>query len=266
MLRGQSCGLCIRLQDIMLGNHLGTRHARASAITLESSTCKTIFNRATSFSDPQECAWHQGLKNQRLIFEASTYVLAELKMQVSAPEVEEASRKMPFVEKRARLLEHQTRLGGLKIEGNMCPSHALMTLLIAWRSREPSFICLLRSVAPGIRRLRATTSPSPSSSLKNIQLTVVPGDALEPIDVGSKLKCLWALQRRGIALGQTEILSRDVRKSWVHQLFNTLSQEAPVADRGLFVLLTHEVSEPLDRLLVRQNPWTWQCVHASWFI
>ena len=44
----------------------------------------------------------------------------------------------------------------------------------------------------GDPEIETTTRPSPSSSSKNSQLTFVPGDMLEPLDVGSELKYLWA--------------------------------------------------------------------------
>ena len=194
---------------------------------------------------------------RKLIFEASTYVLAELKMQVSAPEVGEVSRKIPFVEKRARLQEQQARLGGLKIEGNMCPSHALIDPV--YGMAVSGAIVYLPPSKCGSRdqEVAGDNKAKPIIKFENSQLTVVPGDALEPIDVGSELKCLWALQRRGIAFDQAEILSWDVHESWVHKLFNTLSQEVPAgfgrvslaqvlrADRELFVLMTQEISDPL---------------------
>ncbi|CAJ1352120.1 unnamed protein product [Effrenium voratum] len=202
---------------------------------------------------------------RKLIFEASTYVLAELKMQVSAPEVGEVSRKIPFVEKRARLQEQQARLGGLKIEGNMCPSHALIDAVYGM-AVSGAIVYL----PPWDQEVAGDNKAKPIIKFENSQLTVVPGDALEPIDVGSELKCLWALQRRGIAFDQAEILSWDVHESWVHKLFNTLSQEVPAgfgrvslgqvlrADRELFVLMTQEISDPLRQAKVlasQLQPW-----------
>ena len=68
---------------------IGTRQVVPSQADVEAFVRRVIVDEESAvvlLSDVRE-----------LIFEASTYVLAELQKQVSAPEVREASREMPFV-------------------------------------------------------------------------------------------------------------------------------------------------------------------------
>ena len=65
---------------------------------------------------------------RRLHFEAVTMVIAHLKTNVSVESGAEGGRRLPPVEKVARLNE-QGRLRGLNIRGEMQPSYALVDML-----------------------------------------------------------------------------------------------------------------------------------------
>ncbi|CAE7861964.1 unnamed protein product [Symbiodinium microadriaticum] len=61
-----------------------------------------------------------------LIFEASTLVVAQLRAQATADDTDLTGRKLPHVEKQARLAAQKARLPGLLIEGELQPSYALV--------------------------------------------------------------------------------------------------------------------------------------------
>jgi hypothetical protein len=66
---------------------------------------------------------------RRLHFEAVTMVVAHLKTNVSTDAGVEGGRKLPPVEKVARLNDQQARLSGLPIRGELQPSYALIDLV-----------------------------------------------------------------------------------------------------------------------------------------
>ena len=64
---------------------------------------------------------------KRLLFEGHTFVISQLKEQVTNPEAAQ-TRKIPQVERDARMEELKRRLPGILIERQMSPSHALLDL------------------------------------------------------------------------------------------------------------------------------------------
>ena len=65
---------------------------------------------------------------RRLLFEAQTMVMAQLREQVSNPEAA-ATRKIPPVARESKMRQLKARLPGLLIQGQIEPSHALLTLV-----------------------------------------------------------------------------------------------------------------------------------------
>ena len=61
-----------------------------------------------------------------LIFEASTLVVAQLRAQATADDTDLSGRKLPHVEKQARLSSQKARLPGLLMKGELQPSYALV--------------------------------------------------------------------------------------------------------------------------------------------
>ena len=66
-------------------------------------------------------------KLRRPLFEAQTYVLAQLKMSVSGDQSSMA-RKLPVPEKQARLADLKHRLNGVVLEGEEEPAYSLIDL------------------------------------------------------------------------------------------------------------------------------------------
>ena len=77
---------------------------------------------------------------KRLLFEGHTFVISQLKEQVTNPEASE-SRKIPQVERDARMLEFKRRLPGILIERQMSPSHALLDMCAQqYESRQLKYL------------------------------------------------------------------------------------------------------------------------------
>ncbi len=66
-------------------------------------------------------------KLRRILFEAQTYVLAQLKLAVSGDQTA-GSKKLPLPEKQARLADLKVRLNGIVLEGEKEPAHLLIDL------------------------------------------------------------------------------------------------------------------------------------------
>ena len=62
---------------------------------------------------------------KRLLFEAETLVMAQLREQVSNPDMQ-MTRKMPPVEREAKMKQLRARLPGVRLEHQLEPSHALL--------------------------------------------------------------------------------------------------------------------------------------------
>ena len=67
----------------------------------------------------------------RLLFEAGTFVVAELRQTLEAPSGE-PSRRLSAQERNSRLEALQTKLGAFRIAGQFEPSHQLIDLLAQW--------------------------------------------------------------------------------------------------------------------------------------
>ena len=65
---------------------------------------------------------------KRLLFESQTMVISNLREQVTSPDVS-ASKKMPAVEREAKMRNLRARLPGVLIEKQIEPSHALLNLV-----------------------------------------------------------------------------------------------------------------------------------------
>ena len=89
---------------------------------------------------------------RRAWYEASTVAIAEVRMKMDRSN-EDAPRKMPGPERTSRCKEQQARLTGVKIEGSLKPSHAVLDLM--WQIKEED---TLRYVSPEICTSRSQES------------------------------------------------------------------------------------------------------------
>ena len=190
---------------------------------------------------------------RRLHFEAVTMVVAHLKTNVSIDAGMEGGRKLPPVEKVARLNEQQARLRGLTIRGELRPSYALVDLVagihdsgsIIW---IPPSKCTKRDseVQQGLKE-KPTILAVEQQTLK-----LSAGEPKLQADTSNELLMQWALQRRGLAFDQCKLISNDVHDKWVQSLLTQLTREAPPgyakvrmeqilrADKELFTLMAQE--------------------------
>ena len=211
---------------------------------------------------------------RRLHFEAVTMVVAHLKTNVSVDAGAEGGRKLPPVEKVARLNDQQERLKGLSIRGELQPSYALIDLVagiqdsgsIVW---IPPSKCTKRDA-----EVQQSLKEKPTTlTVEQQTLKLSAGEPKIKADTSNELLMQWALQRRGLAFDQRKLISNEVHDKWVQSLLMQLTREAPSgyskvqmeqvlrADRELFTLMAQEHTGPfvngpkgelpLDILMVR---------------
>ena len=200
---------------------------------------------------------------RRLHFEAVTMVVAHLKTNVITDPGVEGSRKLPPVEKVARLQEQQVRLRGLTIKGELQPWYALIDLIagihdsgsIVW---APPSKCTKRdSEVQQSLKEKPTTLTVEQQTLKHAA-----GEPKIRADTSNELLSQWALQRRGLAFDQCKLMSNDIHDKWVQSLLMQLTRESPSgfarvtmeqllrADKELFTLMSQEHNGPFT------NQWT----------
>ena len=79
--------------------------------------------------------------SRSLHFEATTLIIVSLNEQVKSDSADPGAlvKKWPAAEKQARLEKQQERLSGLKLLGELAPSHQILDLVNSILEVEPSF-------------------------------------------------------------------------------------------------------------------------------
>ena len=205
---------------------------------------------------------------RRIHFEAQTLVMSDIRKQAVAGDTSEPSKSLPYVEKRRRLEAQQTRITGLSHMHEQRASHGLIDL--CFRIVESG---ALLYVAPSKCSSRdseiqsdAKTRQKQLLTLEQGTLKAVSADSLPTVDVGTEMKLMYALQRRGLAFDLVGLMSFDAHSEWVNKLFRALMADTPAhfqslslqqiirADQEMFLLLASEYDGPLKSPMVEGEP------------
>ena len=197
---------------------------------------------------------------RKLHFEATTLMVASINEQVKSDSSDPTSliKRLPAAEKQARLDLQKKRLAGLKIMGELSPSHHLLdqvnamveTGVISWIAPSK---CSKRDdeVQANIKPATSTLQVE-QSTLKLAQVPVIAN-----ADVGTELKLQWAMQRRGVAMDQCRLLDWSVHEDSVQWLLQSLTKDVPSgfagvkldqvirADKELWTILAQQQSKSL---------------------
>ena len=187
-------------------------------------------------------------------------MVASINEQVKSDSSDPTSliKRLPAAEKQARLDLQKKRLAGLKIMGELSPSHHLLdqvnamveTGVISWIAPSK---CSKRDdeVQENIKPATSTLQVE-QSTLKLAQVPVIAN-----ADVGTELKLQWAMQRRGVAMDQCRLLDWSVHEDWVQWLLQSLTKDVPSgfagvkldqvirADKELWTILAQQQSKSL---------------------
>ena len=174
---------------------------------------------------------------KRLHFEATTLVIAELKMKVSSGPTDSA--KLPLAEKAARLRSQRDRLTGVLIQGELEPSHQLIDK--ASGMVESGLVLWISPDRCSKREDEIVQLQKPSKQSVSIEHSALKVGVDEPelkADLSNDLRLQWALQRRGVAFDQCHLLSWKTHEAWVQQLMQSRVRPPPA---GYGQVTTHQL-------------------------
>ena len=183
-----------------------------------------------------------------------------IKEQVKSDSSDQTSlhKRLPAAEKQSRLENQSKRLAGLRIVGELSPSHQLLDLTNSMVKTG-----VLTWVAPSKcskrdDEVQANIKPSPSKlQIEQATLKVAQIPVATVADVRSELKLQWTLQHHGIAMDQCRLLDWAHHEDWVQGLLQSITKEGPSgfgtikleqmvrADKELWTLLAQQQTKSL---------------------
>jgi len=195
---------------------------------------------------------------RRAWFESSTVAIAEVRSKIEATS-EDAPKRMPKEERNARHKKQQAKLGGIKIEGVVEPSHALLDAV--WAMREENSLrylqlesCTSRSQEIlGVKKESFVKAESGSGHLKQVTRDLNP-----TADLTTEYRVRLAFQRRALAFDACEICEFSILDE-VNEYLYSLVMKEPLdthhgisisqvmrADRQLFIRLIELTREGIN--------------------
>ena len=205
---------------------------------------------------------------KRIHFEAQTLLMADVRKQATVGDTSEPSKSLPYVEKKRRLDAQQNRITGLSHVHEQRASHALIDLCFSIvESGALIYVAPSRCSSRDAEiHAEAKTKQKQLLTLEQGSLKAMPADALPSVDVGTEMKLMYALQRRGLAFDLVGLMSWDAHTEWTNKLFRALMAEAPAnfqtlslqqiikADQEMFLLLATEYDGPLKSQTIDGDP------------
>ena len=192
-------------------------------------------------------------KLRRLLFEAQSYVLAQLKMSVSGDQSSMA-RKLPVPEKPARLADLKHRLSGVVLEGEKEPAYSLIDL--CQTIYETGNIIWIHPSKRHKRESEVRASVKDPKQIVKVEPQVLKIDAevsTGEAEHGTELKLMWCLQRRGFAMDMTGVASWDIHEKWVDTLFRSYSSDVSQATRPVTFAQLIKADCEMWTLLAREH-------------
>ena len=187
---------------------------------------------------------------KRLLFESQTMVMANLREQVTSPDAS-TQKKMPAVEREAKMRNLRARLPGVLIEKQIEPSHSLLNLVAKmWESRQFVYIDIEKLTSREHEVLYSKTTKQ--LSVDPDKLVVKEESKVPDQTATSELQGLEAFKRRGIAFAACDCMSWNAHERYLQSLFGHLRAEPPEgfsrptvqqilrADRQAFLLMIRQ--------------------------
>lgn len=205
---------------------------------------------------------------KRIHFEAVTLVMVDIQKHSAAQDLSEPGRSLPFVEKQRRLTVQQAKITGLSHRNEQQASHGLIDACFQM-AESGSLVYLPPSKCGSRDQEIQQDAKSRQKQLVTIEqgaLKAVPNPSLPVIDIGTEMRLMYALQRRGLAFDLVGLMTYDTHADWCNKLFRSLMADAipnysPItldqllrADQELFMLLAAEHTGPLKAAGVDQEP------------
>lgn len=161
---------------------------------------------------------------KRLLFEAQTFTIANLRASVQSTE-DSASKKIAPAERASRIAAQRLRLSGLDLSGPLEPSFWLYDQFTAMLESNE-----LKYIAPNkcLTRQMELSGAKPEKQIKldegKNNLVLKDSHPEKEMDVGSDLALFQAMNRRALAMDLVGMASYDTVMKWHNRLFAMMSQ------------------------------------------
>ena len=165
-----------------------------------------------------------GLK--RLLFEAHTYVLSDLRTRVQHPDGQ-PDRKIPEAERSKRLKTLREQMTGLLIEGGLEPSHALLDLCCNQHETRTLQYLAPEKCTSRIHEITHSKSPAKQVELEADKLVVKERASTPEMVAHTALQLQEALKRRGLAYQFANALTFRHYDRYLSQLFAHMHRDPP---------------------------------------
>ena len=163
---------------------------------------------------------------RRLFFEAYTMAAADLKKRIEKTD-EDPPRRLPVAERSARFDKLAARLTGLKIQGELEPSHALVDKYVQMvedgNLRYLPWEELTKREAELLGQKRVREWRADSTGVLHERTNELEGKA----DVGTDLRLRFGLQRRSLAMEIAGLCSYEVSEAWTDLLLREYLRDPP---------------------------------------
>ena len=202
----------------------------------------------------------QEIALRRLLFTAHTLIIASLKEEVArASSAADVVRKLPPVEREARLTKLREKLPGIDLTRHQEPSYELVDAFSAMLEARsvrwvPFHKCTSREQELSARSYNKELQVMQSQDGK---LSLKEGQASRHANVSDGLRVQQAMSRRAAAAEIAGIATFDALQKWHTYLLNTLTQQPPqgftpvaleqltAADKELWMGVSHKVGASL---------------------
>jgi hypothetical protein len=185
----------------------------------------TALAAALKLGGPDEISMGDKSAYRRAWFESSTVAIAEVRSKVESTN-DDVPKKMPKEERSNRYRMQQGRLGGIKIEGTMEPSHSLLDKVWAMRENDalaylPLEDCTSRSQEIlGIKK-ESFLKAEPSGNLKQVHRNINP-----TADLTTEYRVKLAFTRRSLAFDSCELCEFSKMEDLHEFLYSLVMKEA----------------------------------------
>lgn len=165
---------------------------------------------------------------KRLLFESQTLVLASLKEQVTGLSTETAVKKLPNVEREARLNIVKAQLTGLLIKGALEPGHSLIDVCASiHQNNEIKYIAPERCVSR-VHEIMNQKTPTKQLDIPADTLVIKEHKEVPDAIAHSALQIHEAFVRRGVALLCADLVSHTNYTRYISTLFHRMHRDPPI--------------------------------------
>ena len=189
---------------------------------------------------------------RRVYFEAFTLSAADLKKRLEQTD-QDPPRKLPAAERNSRYETVKAKYPGLTLTGQLECAHSLVDRVVqmvddsvlrylSWEE------CTTREMElAGVKKIKEWRADA------NGVLREMVRDPPSSADVSSPLHVQWALQRRGLALEQGQLLTFSDHERWTNRMLRELTRDPPYGYQRTTLEQLHRADKEVFRRLAEET-------------